>query len=59
MELDQKTIDTCGRARTRDDVISVVIAERARCIHIINLARSGEIDSDLRSIISRIKYPQD
>ena len=31
-------------------------AERERCIGIVNLARSGEIDGDLRAIISRIRH---
>ena len=31
--------------------------ERARCAAIVQLAREGEIDADLRSIIHRIKNP--
>lgn len=39
---------------TRD----AVIAERKRCVSILQLAREGEIDNDLRSLINRIENPQ-
>jgi hypothetical protein len=57
MELDAKTLEACGRARTRDDIIALVTAERERCAGIVQLAREGEIDGDFRSIIHRIKNP--
>lgn len=49
----------CGTIRDRDDAITLVSNvlddERARCARIINAARIGEIDGDLRSIRSRIE----
>ena len=58
MELDAKTLEACGRARSRDDIVALMTAERERVINIINLARAGEIDGDLRCLISRIRNPE-
>jgi hypothetical protein len=53
----------CGTVRDRDDVITLVSNilddERARCERIINAARCGEIDGDLRCIKSRITSGDD
>lgn len=35
--------------------LRATMAERDRCAAIVQLAREGEIDGDLRSIISRIR----
>jgi hypothetical protein len=35
----------------------VIETERARCIDILNAARMGRIDGDLRCLISRINNP--
>jgi len=41
---------------TKEMLDAAVAEERERCIGIVQLARLGEIDGDLRSIISRIKH---
>ena len=35
-----------------------VAAERERCIEILQRARQGEVDGDLRCLIHRMKYPE-
>ena len=67
MKLPQNILDACGTIRDRGDAITLVLNvledERARCERIINAARCGEIDSDLRCIKSRIMsgsaYPEE
>jgi hypothetical protein len=40
---------------TPDEEAGLIKEERARCVAIVNAARSGEIDSDLRCVRSRIE----
>lgn len=58
IELDQKTIEACGAVRNRDEVISLVTAERNRCVVILHRARAGDIDGDFRALISRVLHPE-
>jgi hypothetical protein len=57
-KLNDRMYAACGTIRDRDDAIALVSNilddERARCERIINAARCGEIDGDLRCIKSRI-----
>lgn len=41
--------------RAEREKAEAVAAERDRCINILSLARGGQIDGDLRSLIHRIK----
>ena len=62
-KLNDRMYMACGSTRDRDDAIilvsNILDDERARCARIIDAARSGEIDSDLRSIKSRIESGAD
>lgn len=51
-----------GPGDSIDDVLAELVGhvrdtERARCVKIINLAREGEIDTDLRTIRAHIEHP--
>lgn len=49
--------DTFQFRQIRED--NLIAAERARCIAIVQAAREGEGDSDLRSIMYEIRNPKD
>jgi len=63
MDLEQKAKDLAARHGMTpehlngiaEDVLTTLQAERDRCVEVLQRARLGEIDGDLRSLINRIK----
>lgn len=55
--IEELTVQTNSRIAlaVKGTVEGCVAAERKRCVDIINLARTGDIDTDLRAIRSRIQ----
>jgi len=52
-------IDGCQKNLLLAEMDERVKAERERCIAIVQAARRGDIDGDLRCLISRMKDPND
>lgn len=64
MQLDIARREALSKSETVDEVSIIVNfiddavrAERKRCVGILQRAREGDIDGDLRALISRINHP--